>query len=94
MAILRVQHFVPAYDSWKRAFDDDPIDRRGGGVRRYQVLRSTADPEFVMIDLEFDSIEEAQAFLQKLYDLWDGPGKAVTRRPQAWIMESVESVEP
>jgi hypothetical protein len=41
MHILRIEHPVPNYNAWKAAFDSDPIDREGSGVRRY---RSCARP--------------------------------------------------
>ena len=91
MPTLRIQHTVPTFEGWKRAFDSDPIDRKGGGVSRYQIQRSVTDPNFVMIDLEFDTVDRAEEFLQKLRHLWDGPGKAVTHDPRAWVMETVES---
>ena len=28
MVTLRIQHSVPTFDAWKRAFDADPVDRR------------------------------------------------------------------
>lgn len=90
MAILRIQHSVPNFDGWKRAFDNDPIDRKASGVRRYQVHRSIADPNFVMIDLEFDSAVEAERLLGKLRHLWAGSAGAVMRNPEAWIMETIE----
>lgn len=93
MPILRMQHAVSAYETWKRAFDSDPVDRKGGGVRRYQVYRTVADPNFVMIDLEFDTVDKAEVFLQRLRGLWAGPGKAVMLDPEAWILEVVESTE-
>lgn len=91
MAILRIQHAVPDFEIWKRAFDKDPMDRKGAGVRRYQVHRSVADPNFVMIDLEFNTVAEAEQLLEKLRHLWTGPGGAVMRNPEAWIVETVES---
>ncbi len=91
MAMLRIQHSVPNFAGWKRAFDDDPVDRKGAGVRRYHVHRSVTDPDFVMIDLEFDSVAQAEALLAKLRHLWAGPGGAVMRNPEAWIVETVES---
>jgi len=91
MPILRIQHSVPNFDGWKRAFDSDPMDRRGSGVRRYDVHRSITDPNFVMIDLEFDSAAEAERMLEKLRLLWAGPGGAVMRNPAAWVIETVES---
>ena len=91
MPILRIQHSVPNFEGWKRAFDGDPMDRKGSGVRRYHVHRSVTDPNFVMIDLELDTMAEAQGLLDKLRDLWSGAGKTVTRNPEAWIVETVES---
>lgn len=93
MPILRIQHAVPTFDAWKRAFDSDPLDRKGGGVRRYQIRRSIPDPNLVMIDLEFDTVAEAEAFLERLNRLWNGPGKAVMQNPQAWVVQTIESVE-
>jgi len=91
MPTLRIQHSVPTFDDWKRAFDSDPVDRMGGGVRSYQIHRGVSDPSFVMIDLEFDDVDTAEAFHDRLRQLWDGPGKAVTTDPRAWVVETVES---
>ena len=91
MPILHIQHSVPNFEGWKRAFDGDPMDRKGSGVRRYHVRRCVTDPNFVMIDLEFDTLAEAERLLEKLRHLWAGPGGAVMRNPEAWIVETVES---
>lgn len=91
MPTLHIQHAVPNFDGWKRAFESDPMDRKGSGVRRYQVHRSVADQNFVMIDLEFDSLADAERMLEKLRHLWAGPGGAVMRNPEAWILETVDS---
>ncbi len=93
MPMLRIQHSVADFEGWKRMFDSDPVDRKGSGVRRYQVYRSVGDTNFVMIDLEFDQLAEAEGLLGKMRTIWDGPGKAVMHNPQAWIVESVESVD-
>ena len=91
MALLRIQHVVPNFDGWKRAFDGDPMNRKEAGVRRYLVHRSVADPNFVMIDLEFDTVAAAERLLERLRHLWAGPGGAVMRNPEAWVVETVES---
>jgi hypothetical protein len=69
MYILRIEHPVPDYDAWKASFDSDPIGRERSGVRRYRVLRATDDPNYVMIDLEFDSASEAEAVKAALGDV-------------------------
>jgi hypothetical protein len=93
VTLLRIQHAVPTYDGWKQAFDSDPVDRLGSGVRRYSIHRPVDDRQFVMIDLELDSAEEAQALLARLRQLWEGPAQAVTQHPMAWVVETVEAVQ-
>lgn len=92
MPILRIQHSVPNFEGWKRAFDSDPMDRKGSGVRRYHVYRAVADPNLVMVDLELDTLAEAELLLGRLWQLWAGAGGAVMRHPEAWIVETVESM--
>lgn len=91
MPTLHIQHAVPDFERWKQAFESDPMDRKGSGVHRYHVHRSVADPNFVMIDLEFGTLAEAEAMLARLRQLWAGPGATVTRNPEGWIVETVES---
>jgi hypothetical protein len=93
MPTLRIEHSVPDFDGWKRAFDSDPVDRKGSGVRRFEVFRSVEDPNYVMIDLEFDSLKEAEGLLAKMRRVWSGEGQKVMRNPQARIVEQVESTE-
>ncbi|MGH2451434.1 MAG: hypothetical protein ACRDGE_09240 [Candidatus Limnocylindria bacterium] len=91
MHILRIEHSVPHFDAWKQAFDGDPVGREQGGVRRYRILRQVDDPNYVMIDLEFDGSSEANTFLAALRDVW---GRVdVVRDPKARIVERVESKE-
>jgi len=91
MNILHIQHSVPDFHRWKEAFDGDPMDRRGSGVRGYRVYRSVTDRGLVMIDLEFDTAPEAERMLGRLRQLWSGPGGAFMRDPEGWILETVAS---
>lgn len=91
MPILRIQHAVPDYEAWKRAFDSDPMDRKGAGVRHYQVYRALGEPNLIMIDLEFEALEAAERMLEGLHQLWRGPGGAVMRDPRAWLLDRVET---
>jgi hypothetical protein len=91
MYILRIEHPVSNFDAWKAAFDSDPIGRKQSGVRRYHILRTTDNPNYVMIDLEFDSASEAEAMEAALRELWSRVD--VMHSPQARIAEVVESKE-
>ena len=93
MPTLRIEHSVPDFNGWKQAFDSDPADRKGSGVRRYEVLRSVADPNYVLIDLEFGTLAEAEALLATMRKVWAGEGQKVMRNPQARIVERVEAIE-
>jgi hypothetical protein len=61
MYILWIEHPVSDYDAWKAAFDSDPIGRERSGVRLYRIMRPTDDPSYVMLELEFDTLREAEA---------------------------------
>jgi hypothetical protein len=72
MPVVRIEHPVADYDAWKQAFDSDPIGREQIGVRRYRILRSTADDgrAYVMVDLELDTDEQAEVLRDALDELW------------------------
>ena len=91
MVILRIEHPVPDYPTWKRAFDSDPAGREQSGVRRYYIMRALDDPNVVMIDLEFDTQGEAEALLTAMREVWGRVAGTVMRDPQARIVEVVES---
>ena len=93
MPIVRIEHAVPGFEKWKQVFDSDPADRKGSGVRRYEILRAQDDPNYLMIDLEFDALAEAEAFLRKMERIWSGPGKAVMQNPRSRILDRVEQVD-
>ncbi len=52
---MRIEHPVPNFEGWKEAFDSDPVGRERSGVRRYRISRAVDDPNFVTIDLDFDT---------------------------------------
>lgn len=93
MSILRIEHPVPDYDAWKQAFDGDPVGREQAGVRRYQVFRAVDDPDFVMIDLEFDTPTEAEALLASMRRIWERVSGTIISDPHARIVQTVETKE-
>ncbi|MCU1635208.1 MAG: hypothetical protein JWQ68_447 [Cryobacterium sp.] len=93
VVILRMQHPVPDYARWKRAFDLDPADRGGSGLLRYAIHRSVSDPHLVMVDMEFGSRGEAEVFLTKMRRVWSASGSAVTNDAEAWIVEKVDGAD-
>jgi hypothetical protein len=93
MIILQIEHPVPDYNSWKKAFDIDPVNRKQSGVKRYRIFRQTDNPSYVIIELEFDKLDEAKYVLAALQGIWKQiEGKIITR-PKARIIEMVEFVQ-
>ncbi len=94
MVTVRIEHPITSFERWKAAFDRDPVDRRGSGVRRYQILRPVDDTEFVMIDLDFATQTEATTFVDAMRRVWDSPqaAPALGGAPRATIAEAVEEM--
>ena len=94
MSILRIERPVRDFEAWKETFDSDPVGREQSGVRRYRVLRAIDDPNYVMVDLEFDSSSEAEAFGAALRGLWRRvEAEGLISSPRARIVEVVEGKE-
>ncbi|HEY7536390.1 MAG TPA: hypothetical protein VH721_00255 [Gaiellaceae bacterium] len=93
MPILQIEHSVRDFDSWKqRGFDADPLGRERSGVRSYRILRLAHDPNRVVVDLEFDTDEEAESFREALRGLWQRVvAEGLIEDPEARILEPVES---
>jgi hypothetical protein len=68
---VQLEHAVKDFATWKTAFDRDPIDRRGLSVRRHRVFRPLDDPNYVVVELEFDTLAEAKACGVALRELWN-----------------------
>lgn len=92
MPILRIEHPVPDFAAWKKAFDSDPLGRERSGVRRYHVLRPVDDPNYVLVDLEFDSRDEAEAMRAALTGMWRGvEAQGLIGSQRAQIIDTVET---
>jgi hypothetical protein len=94
-ALVIVEHPVGSgpfsdYEAWKQAFDSDPVDRRAHGVRRHWVYRSP-ESDYVVIGLEFDSLDEAATFKRDLDSALGGVWSALgVDGSAARVMEEAE----
>jgi hypothetical protein len=93
--VVQLEHPIRDFQTWKAAFDSDPIRREASGVRRYQIYRPIDDPNYVAVDLEFDTRPEAEAFEQALHALWRSPqaAPALGGTPRVRIVDAVERIE-
>jgi hypothetical protein len=92
MPTVQFEHAMRDFAIWKAAFDRDPINRRGLGVRRHRVSRPVDDPNYVIGELEFDTTAQAQACGTALRELWGSShaAPALLGPPQMRIVEAVE----
>ena len=91
MATLQIEHGVRSFETWKQAFDSDPVGRESGGVRRYEIFRPSGDPNRAIVHLEFDSVREAEAFAERLRQMWSARGDELgLDDPRARVLEAVE----
>lgn len=92
MPTLQFEHAIRDFAMWKAAFDRDPIDRRGLSVRRHRVYRPLDDPNYVIGELEFATVDEAEACAAALRELWRSrqAAPALSGAPKVRIVETVE----
>jgi hypothetical protein len=62
MITLRIEHAITDLGTWGEAFARFDDARRSAGVRAHRVHRPVDDPCRVVVDLDFDTAEEAAAF--------------------------------
>ena len=74
MTTLRIEHAIHDYDLWKTAFDGFADVRAKAGVRAFTIHRPVDNPKYLMLDLEFDTTERADAFSTFLeQNVWSSP---------------------
>jgi hypothetical protein len=73
MTTVHIENTVQDFDTWKANFDKYERFRAEHGVQSYRVSRSVAEPDEVLIDLEFCDDAAAEAFLPKLEKIISSP---------------------
>ena len=53
------------YDTWKSFFDEDPVGRKQA-AKGHVMLRGVDNPNEVFTRVEFDTVEEAKSFRDRL----------------------------
>ena len=92
MQTLHIQHPITDFATWASAFQRFADARSQAGVRAQRVRRPVDDPNYVVIDLDFDSTDEAVAFRRFLETkVWgvEGNAPALVGSPETMILETV-----
>ncbi len=92
MNTLHIEHSVTDFATWSAAFGRFAGIRREAGVRAERIARPVDDPRYVVVDLDFDTVDAAHAFLQFLTTkVWAVPenAPALFGTPQTKILQRV-----
>jgi hypothetical protein len=77
MATLHIQHPITDFDTWKGTFDSFADARGRAGVISHRIRQPENDPEFIVVDLEFDEAAQAHEFLEFLrQNVWSSTDTA------------------
>lgn len=89
MTTLHIEHAISDFGTWSAAFARFAEARATFGVRAQRVQQPIDDPQYVVIDLDFDTPDEASRFLGFLRaEVWSSEGNApaLVGAPQAKIL--------
>jgi hypothetical protein len=89
---LHIEHAITDIETWLSAFNGFADARRQAGVRAERVQRPVDDPAYIVVDLDFGTVDEAEAFLRFLKDqVWAIPenAPALAGAPKTLILEHV-----
>lgn len=90
MPTLHIEHPITGFEEWSSAFARFAEARRQAGVRAQRVQRPASDPNYVVVDLDFGTRSEAEAFLRFLTaQVWGIPqnAPALAGSPKTMILE-------
>ncbi len=62
MATLHIEHPITDLSTWLEAFGRFEDARKKAGVRAQRISQPVDDDEYICVELDFDRIEQAEAF--------------------------------
>lgn len=68
MPTLHIEHTISDFEVWQQAFERFDDARQQAGVRSHQVRRPVDDGQYVVIDLAFATVEQAERFRDFLHE--------------------------
>ena len=90
MATLHIEHPITDFDVWASAFNRHADARRAAGVRAQRIQQPVDNARYVVVDLDFDTTDKAEAFLHYLQtQIWQNRenSPALAGSPQTMILE-------
>ena len=94
MPHLGIRHRVQDYDAWKIVFDELAPKRRAGGEISYQIYHVDGDRNHLVLLFEWDSIDNAKAFIASA-TLREAMGRAgVQGEPAIFFLNAGDAGRP
>ena len=90
MTTLHIEHAISDFGTWSAAFERFAEARATFGVRAQRVQQPIDDPNYIVVDLDFDTPDEASRFLGFLRaKVWSTASNApaLVGAPQAKILQ-------
>lgn len=91
MYTLQIEHAIKDFGMWKTAFNRDPVNRAASGVTAHRISRPVDDPHYVVVELDFEGRDQAEALLANLQaNVWNSStvAPALSGAPKTRILES------
>ena len=88
MPTLHIEHAISDFGVWQQAFTRFDAARQQAGVRSHQVRRPV-DDHYVVIDLDFDTVDQAERFRDFLREkVWSSSANspALVGSPETTIL--------
>ena len=77
MATLHIEHAITDFATWKAAFDRFGPKRIEAGVTAERIYQPADDAAYVLLQLDFPSVPQAEGFRQFLETrVWSSPGNS------------------
>ena len=94
MATLHIEHAISDLDTWLGAFGRFAEARTNAGVKAERVNQPVDDDNYIYVELDFDDVEEAEAFKGFLETkVWSSPeaSPALEGTPRARVLAEVST---
>ena len=92
MPTLHIEHPISDLETWLAAFDRFADRRVAAGVTAERIWQSAGDRHQIVLDLDFDSADQASSFLHFLKtQVWTTPDNApaLAGAPRTTILDAV-----
>ncbi|MEO6317330.1 MAG: hypothetical protein ABIP36_00965 [Acidimicrobiales bacterium] len=94
MTRLHIEHAITDLSTWLDAFNSFGQARRDAGMTAQQVHQPIDDDKYIVVDLDFASVEAANKFKEFLEQvIWQTPDMSpgLAGAPRARVLEEVDT---